>query len=431
MKERLPRPPGLGAYLRAIAGAACVALGSLAVAEARSWNQVLLTIGVTEWGHVVAALGLAALGGPRNTPSGRIARGPGLAGAALSLSSLARGALVARRLPAQLATAFGDVSPRVAPGAPARPAPLVLLDVLRGVRSPRARKQRRVYAERDGLKLALDLYRPDGRRPATDDRRSADRHAQADEDATRRVRPSRPVASSPTPQAACVVVVHGGSWQSGDSRQFPRLNAYLAARGYVVAAINYRLSPGHRFPAQRDDVLAAIGFLKANAAELGIDPTCFVLLGRSAGGHLALLAAYTARDPAIRGVISFYAPTDLRWGYEHPARKRVIDGCAVIEAFLGGGPTALPDTYPAASPLSFAGAECPPTLLIHGARDNLVSPHQSEMLAERLAAAGCRHFYLSLPWATHGCDANFSGPSGQISTYAIERFLAMATGAER
>jgi len=285
--------------------------------------------------------------------------------------------------------------------------------VLRDVRSPRVRKDRLVYAARDGLQLALDLYRPAGL--------GARDLGLTDSAQT----------PNPKPQVPCVVVIHGGSWQNGDSRQFPRLNAYLAARGYVVAAINYRLSPQHRFPAQRDDVLAAIGFLKANAAELGIDPTRFVLLGRSAGGHLALLAAYTARDPAIRGVISFYAPTDLLWGYEHPARKRVIDGCAVIEAFLGGGPTAIPDTYTIASPLSFAGAACPPTLLIHGARDNLVSPHQSEMLAGRLAAAGCPHFYLSLPWATHACDANFSGPSGQISTYAIERFLAMATGAER
>ena len=63
-------------------------------------------------------------------------------------------------------------------------------------------------------------------------------------------------------------------------------------------------------------------------------------------------------------------------------------------------------------------------LLIHGGRDNLVSPVQSERLAARLAAAGCRYFFLRLPWAMHGCDVNFSGPSGQISTYAVERFLA-------
>jgi acetyl esterase/lipase len=224
------------------------------------------------------------------------------------------------------------------------------------------------------------------------------------------------------------VVVHGGSWQGGDSNQLAGLNRYLAARGYVVAAIDYRLAPTHRFPAQRDDVLAAIDYLKTNAGQFGIDPARIVLLGRSAGGHLALLVAYTARDPAIRGVVAFYPPTDLLWGYYHPAKKRIIDGIPIVESFLGGGPTAVPDAYAVASPLSHAGAECPPTLLIHGGRDNLVSPIQSERLAERLQAAGCRYLYLRLPWATHGCDVNLSGPSGQISTYAVERFLASMTG---
>jgi acetyl esterase/lipase len=63
-------------------------------------------------------------------------------------------------------------------------------------------------------------------------------------------------------------------------------------------------------------------------------------------------------------------------------------------------------------------------LLIHGGRDELVSPRQSERLAERLAEAGVPHFVLRLPWATHAGDFNFSGPMGQISTYAVERFLA-------
>ena len=133
---------------------------------------------------------------------------------------------------------------------------------------------------------------------------------------------------------------------------------------------------------------------------------------------------HTASDPAIRGVVAFYAPTDLLHGYEHPARKSVIDGISIIERYLGGNPASVPDRYTAAAPVAHAGPGCPPTLLIHGGQDNLVAPVQSERLAERLAAAGCRHLYLHLPWATHGCDVNFSGPSGQLSTYAIERFLA-------
>jgi acetyl esterase/lipase len=257
------------------------------------------------------------------------------------------------------------------------------------VASPPVRRSRYTYVTRGERALQLDLYQP----------------------------------WEPTDAAPGVVVVHGGSWHHGDSAQTPALNSYLAARGYVVAAINYRLAPGHRFPAARDDVLAAIAYLKARAGDFGLDPQRLALLGRSAGGQLALLVAYTADDPAVRGVISFYAPTDLRYGYQHPARKAVIDGIPLTESYLGGSPTTIPDIYDAASPITFADA-APPTLLIHGGRDELVAPIQSERLAARLQAAGRPHCYLRLPWATHGCDINFSGPSGQVSTYAIERFLA-------
>jgi acetyl esterase/lipase len=403
-------------FLRLIAGAAGAALASLAVVEPRTWNQLVLSIGVSEWGHVLAALGLATIApGWRRTPAGRAGAALGALTALLSLLSLARAALYARRVPSLLSTAFGDAAPRSRPGAAARPRPLVARDVLRGVRSPRVGKQRLVYVDRGEHALALDVYRAAGQTKDEGRRTKSGELVR---------RPSSLVHPAPAP---CVVVVHGGSWQSGNSEQLPALSRYLAARGYVVASINYRLAPAHHFPAQRDDLLAAIDFLKAHAGELGIDAQRLVLLGRSAGGHLALQAAYTANDPAIRGVVAFYAPTDLLWGYNNPARKRIIDGTTIIESFLGGSPSAIPAAYADASPLGFGGAACPPTLLIHGDRDNLVSPHQSEMLADRLQTAGCRHLYLNLPWATHGGDYNFSGPTGQVSTYAVERFLSAVT----
>jgi acetyl esterase/lipase len=360
--------------------------------------MVVLTLGVSEWGHVLAALALTPLlPGWRRTRDGRIGAALGLLGTALALMPLLHAAGLARRLPAAVAAAFGAAPPRTPPNAPARPAPLVARDLLFGVRSPGVRRSRMTYVTRDKHPLDLDLYSP----------------------------------ATPAAPAPCIVVIHGGSWANGDSAQLPGLNSYLAARGYVVAAINYRLAPDHRFPAARDDLLAAIEYLKIHALELGIDPRRFVLLGRSAGAQLALLVAYTADDTAIRGVVDFYGPADLVYGYEHPARKTVIDSVGVIGRFLGGSPASMPDAYATASPINHAGPHSPPTLLIHGGRDTLVAPVQSEMLAKRLAQAGAQLMLLRLPWAEHGCDVNFSGPSGQISTYAIERFVAAVTDERR
>ncbi|NTW02804.1 MAG: alpha/beta hydrolase, partial [Oscillochloris sp.] len=223
--------------------------------------------------------------------------------------------------------------------------------------------------------------------------------------------------------APLLVVIHGGAWQGGDKSEMPALSRYLAGQGYAVAAVNYRLAPRWPFPAARDDVRAAIVYLKANATTLGIDPTRIALCGRSAGGQLALLVGYTAADPAIRGVIAFYAPTDLVYGYEHPSNPYVLDSTEMLESYLGGPPTGAESTYAEASPISFVGPEAPPTLLIHGRRDELVTFHQSTLLAERLKAVGRPHLLLDIPWATHAADFNFSGPSSQLSTYAIEHFL--------
>lgn len=224
-----------------------------------------------------------------------------------------------------------------------------------------------------------------------------------------------------------VVVIHGGSWRGGDQTQLAKLNSHLANEGYAVAAITYRLAPAHKFPAAYDDVRAAIAFLKARAGEFGIDASRIVLLGRSAGGQLALLTAYTARDPAIKGAISFYGVTDLRWGWEHPAAPLVIDSRGVLEDYIGGTPAQAGAAYDTASPIDHVQTATP-TLLIHGGRDELVFDEHSRMLYERLMAAGKSVRYVELPWATHGCDFAFNGPCGQVSTRAVLEFLRSVNG---
>jgi acetyl esterase/lipase len=308
----------------------------------------------------------------------------------LRWTPLLRAIPVAYRLPEQLKTAFGETQPPGLAGAPTRPKPLAAVDLWRSVDSPEVRSSSLIYSKIEDKVLRLDFYMP-------------------------------PRISQPAP---CVIVIHGGYWRAGDSKQLAPLNTYLAARGYAVAAINYRLVPHWPFPAARDDVIATLAYLKAKADSLHLDAQRFILLGRSAGGQLALLVAYTLQDPAIRGVVSFYGPTDMHWSYANPSNPLIVDSKAVLEAYLSGNPEQAPANYDAASPLRFIDASTPPTLLIHGGRDELVFFRQSERLAERLAQIGIPHFLLSLPWATHGFDFNFSGPGSQISTYTIERFLA-------
>ena len=230
-----------------------------------------------------------------------------------------------------------------------------------------------------------------------------------------------PCDGSPRP---LVIAIHGGSWNSGDYTQLPAINHHLANRGYAVAAITYRLAPNHTFPKQREDVFTAIAWLKEHAAELAIDPTRIALLGRSAGGQLALLAGYVAADTAIKGVVSYYGPTDMNYAWTHPTNPRVLDTPRTLSEYLGGGPDHVPEHFNDASPRGFVSQESPPTLLIHGTRDELVFYVQTERLQARLTEEGVPHQVASLPWATHGLDANPTGPSGQISTWAIERFLA-------
>jgi acetyl esterase/lipase len=225
----------------------------------------------------------------------------------------------------------------------------------------------------------------------------------------------------------CVVVIHGGSWSSGNSEQLPELNSYLSAKGYQVAAINYRLSPQYKTPAPVEDVQKALQYLRLHADSLQIDINRFVLLGRSAGAQIALLAAYTLPNRAIKGVVDFYGPADMVWGYSVPSNPLIMDSRKVMENYIGGKYAQVPQKYAACSPLKYAGATSVPTLIIHGGNDVLVAYEHSRRLNAKLAENGIKHYWLKLPWATHGFDYHLNGPGGQLSTYAVEAFINTVT----
>jgi acetyl esterase/lipase len=239
---------------------------------------------------------------------------------------------------------------------------------------------------------------------------------------------------------AGVIVVHGGSWNGGARNDFPQWNRLLAAHGYTVFDIDYRLAPQPNYLSAAGDVKCAVRWVKNHAAEFKVAPKRIAVLGRSAGAHLVLLAAYSADDarlPAtscmgdgtsevVRAVVSFYAPTDLLWAYDNPANRLVIDGPATLIRFLGGSPREsdeISERFVLASPVAHVSSKTPPTLLIHGGQDQLVRSENMTRLASRLKESNAPHKTLFIPYAQHGFDYNFNGFGAQIAQSEILDFL--------
>jgi acetyl esterase/lipase len=234
-------------------------------------------------------------------------------------------------------------------------------------------------------------------------------------------------------------VVHGGFWRAGAASDLPAWDGWLVDEGYVVVDVDYRIAPQPNWPAAVGDVKCAIGWTRAHAAELGVDPKRLALFGRSAGGQLALVAAYAPSDPAVpsscpaadssvAAVIALYAPTDLAWAYDHPANPRAYDVRFPLRAYLGGGPTDAEEGYRAASPISYVSSGVPPTLLAHGGRDQLVAVDQAHRLDERLTAVGATHELHVYPYAQHGFDFHFGGFASQRLRPALAAFLQAHLG---
>jgi acetyl esterase/lipase len=282
------------------------------------------------------------------------------------------------------------------PAAPLRAAPVSALDLFRGVPTNEARIDRGLtFVSRNGRALTLDVYRPQ--------------------------KPGRfPV----------IVQIHGGSWRSGAPEDHSDFAEWLTNAGYVVFSIDYRRAPETRWPAQLVDVDTALAWINAHSSEYEADTTRIVLLGRSAGGQLALLSAYSKQRPGVRGVISLYGPIDLVASYREPPHPDPLGIRSIEEDYIGGPPDKFGRAYADASPMSYATSDhahsLPPTLLIYGARDNVVEAKYARLFAEKLNESGTSAAYLEIPWAEHGFDEVFSGVSSQLSLYYTERFLAWA-----
>jgi acetyl esterase/lipase len=249
---------------------------------------------------------------------------------------------------------------------------------------------------------------------------------------------------------AGLVFVHGGNWVSGDPRHngtygdWPGQLAALAARGYVVASVDYRLSGEARFPAALQDVKSAISWLRGHAEESNLDPTRIAVWGASAGGQLASLAGVScgvaALEPpnstkdkppsdCVQAVIDWYGIIDFEtmWAdLGKPAPDKSIEG-----DYLGCEPALCPAAIARnASPLAYVEAMSPPFLIQQGADDVTVSPKQSQALYDALRAKGVPAELQMYPGVMHGFARSNASPNAtdpatnKAAMEKVESFLA-------
>ncbi|HIJ73142.1 MAG TPA: alpha/beta hydrolase [Candidatus Hydrogenedentes bacterium] len=233
-----------------------------------------------------------------------------------------------------------------------------------------------VYGEGGGQPLKLDLYLPANR--------------------------EKPVPG--------LVFIHGGAWAGGRKEDYFIYCKHFVAKGYVCAAVQYRLISAATWPAQIEDVKCAVRWLRANAAEYNVDPNRIGVAGYSAGAHLAMMVGYSSDVPELEGdgghagvrsgvqaVINFYGPTDF-------TAEDVRDIGALRNLMGGKTYQEATDLYVQGSPLSYVTADDPPTLIFHGTIDDVVPISQADSLAKRLDAAGVPYFYDRMEGWPHVMD---------------------------
>lgn len=222
-------------------------------------------------------------------------------------------------------------------------------------------------------------------------------------------RPLEPALPRPA-----LVYVHGGGWVRGSRRHARTLARRLASEGWTVFAISYRLAPRFALTAAITDVKAGIAWARAEAPRHGALDAPPMLMGGSAGGHLAALAALTphrtdlqpgfeAADTSVSAAVILYGVTDLETAFEHRPHAGVA---WFLERLIVQRRRAqAPETFAGLNPIKQRPPVLPPLLVVHGDRDDLVSPALSHHFVQTLRAAGASEVHLlEVPEASHAFD---------------------------
>lgn len=219
-----------------------------------------------------------------------------------------------------------------------------------------------------------------------------------------------------------VVFIHGGGWDSGSPREFQNLFKPMYSEGYDVYFLKYPLAPGALFPQQRLKLYEASKKLKQEYAFLS-------LIGRSAGGHLAL--DQCLQYPSLfKNCVSIYAPTDLTFAYQSSGEHDLLRPKLLLTQLMGSPPDQSSQSikaYQDASPLRVPEEllkRSPPILFLHGSEDSMVWFYHSARLHEALLRLRKTSFLLSFPGFTHGFEL-FSWTSvGHTTAWVIQKFIA-------
>ena len=198
-----------------------------------------------------------------------------------------------------------------------------------------------------------------------------------------------------------VLVVHGGAWRMGNRRQLRGYANALAKQGFVCFAIDYRLAPDHKFPAQIEDCRSAVKWIRRHANEYKVDSARLGAIGYSAGGHLVSLLGTTGEaaceangnvDMRIQCVAAGGAPTDFRW---------FPDKGKWAEYWMGGDLDTVPEKFRDASPTVFVDKDDPPIFFFNGSKDELVPLVWSKLCHDALKAAGVKTELYTIEGAGH------------------------------
>lgn len=242
-----------------------------------------------------------------------------------------------------------------------------------------------------------------------------------------------PVDGAPGPMPI-LIQVPGGAWVTGSKNEqgLPLLNR-MAAMGWACFAINYRLGPKARFPDMLTDVLMAIAWVKANAANYGADPGFVAITGGSAGGHLASLVALLAGDRARfqpgfeQADTSVSVAVPVYGRYDFLNRHGILPDSGIIPFLaakvMPGTPDSCPELWQQASPEAQVHSDAPPFLIVHGSGDTLIPVEEARAFCGALKAVSKQAVdYVELPGAQHAFDMVCS--SWSVPTVlAISRYL--------